>query len=93
MCDSKLQLHCDKFVATIRLTKTENPSAHVMVNCNVCGNSGSILLPVVPSCECIRCNKSNHPVQNPSYQSSLHVTIIIFVYLAKLYSLNYRYHS
>jgi hypothetical protein len=30
--------------------KTENPSACIMVNCMKCGNSGSALLPVVPSC-------------------------------------------
>jgi hypothetical protein len=30
--------------------KTGNPSACVTVNCKVCGNSGSAVLPVVPSC-------------------------------------------
>jgi hypothetical protein len=30
--------------------KTENPSACLMVNCIKCGNSGSAVLPVVPSC-------------------------------------------
>jgi hypothetical protein len=30
--------------------KTENRSACVTVNCKVCGNSDSAVLPVVPSC-------------------------------------------
>jgi hypothetical protein len=29
--------------------KTENPSACVIWNCNACGNSGSDIVPVVPS--------------------------------------------
>jgi hypothetical protein len=31
--------------------------------------SDSAVLPVVPRCECIRCSKSTHPIQNPSYKS------------------------
>jgi hypothetical protein len=37
-------------VARIRLVETENPSACVMLNCKVCGDSDSAVLPVVPSC-------------------------------------------
>jgi hypothetical protein len=39
-----------KPVARIRLVKTENPSACATVNCKVRGDSGSAVLPVVPSC-------------------------------------------
>jgi hypothetical protein len=39
-----------KSVARIRLVKTENCSACATVNCKVCGNKGSAVLPVVPSC-------------------------------------------
>jgi hypothetical protein len=62
-CDLKWQWDCDKSVARIRLVKAENPNVCV-TNWKVCR-----ILPVVPSCECIRFNKSNHPIQNPTYIS------------------------
>jgi hypothetical protein len=47
----------------IQLVKTENPSVCVMANCKVSGNSGSTVLPVVPSCV----NKvSINPIPNPN---------------------------
>jgi hypothetical protein len=50
----------------MRLVKTENASACVKVNSKVGGNSGSSVLPVVPSCV----NKvSIHPI-NQSKQTS-----------------------
>jgi hypothetical protein len=49
--------------------KTENTSACATVNCKVCRSAIALKLPVVPSCECIRCNKANHPIQNTSYKS------------------------
>jgi hypothetical protein len=49
MCGLMLQWYCYKAVARTRLEKTENPSACVTVNCKVCGNSSSAVLPVVPS--------------------------------------------
>jgi hypothetical protein len=46
--------------------KTENPSACVTVKYNVCGNSGSAVLPVVSSCV----NKASiNPIQNLFYKS------------------------
>jgi hypothetical protein len=67
------------FEATVRrlyihsqvgLVKTENHIAYtyVTVNCEVC-RSAIALLPVDPGCECIRYNKSNHPIQNLSHKS------------------------
>jgi hypothetical protein len=50
MCDLKQQWDYYKSVARIRLVKTEKPNACVTVNCKVCGNSGSAVLSVVPSC-------------------------------------------
>jgi hypothetical protein len=46
----EVTMRCDKPVARIRLVKTENPSACVTVNCEVCGNSDSAVLPIVQSC-------------------------------------------
>jgi hypothetical protein len=33
--------------------------------------SDSAVLSVVSSCECTRCNKSSHSIQNPSYKSRM----------------------
>jgi hypothetical protein len=46
--------------------KTKNPSACVTVKWEVCRVGMSSALPVVPSSECERCNKSNHPIQTQS---------------------------
>jgi hypothetical protein len=66
---------CDKSVARIRLVETENPSACGTVNWKACRIAVELYLPIFPSWECVRCKKSNHPIQNPSYKSPLHVTI------------------
>jgi hypothetical protein len=45
--------------------KTENPSACATVNCKVYRSAIALYCLKVPSCEYIRCNKSNHPIQTP----------------------------
>jgi hypothetical protein len=60
--------------------KFENPCACAMMNCNVfvcvcVWISVSTVLPVVQSCECIRCNKSNHLIQTSCCKSHLQVKI------------------
>jgi hypothetical protein len=65
--------------------KTENPSSCVTVNCKVYGDSGSAVLPVVPSC-------ANKVSINPNIQSKTHpisqaqtpvrVNIYIYIYIA-----------
>jgi hypothetical protein len=64
-----------KSVAWIRLVKTENPSACATVNCKLC-RWAIALYYMKLRVLCIRCNKSNHPIQHPSYKSALHVTIL-----------------
>jgi hypothetical protein len=58
--------------------KTENLSACVTVDCKACGNSGSAVLPVLPSClnnmsisAIIQSNNSFYKTRN----KTLHVTI------------------
>jgi hypothetical protein len=51
-----------KSVARIRLVKTEYSSACVTVNCKVCRIVKALYYLLY---ECTRCNKSNHPIQNP----------------------------
>jgi hypothetical protein len=55
-----------KSVARIRLLKTANPLACVTVKWKVCRIAIVLQLHVVPSCECISSNKSNHPIQKTS---------------------------
>jgi hypothetical protein len=44
-----------------------------------------------------KCNKSNHPIQNPSYKSRLHVTILMelnyFTLLDRTANTHFRVHS
>jgi hypothetical protein len=68
ICYCKLQEDGCKSVASIRLVKTQNPSECVLVKSKGCIRDSAVTL-VVHSCECIRYNKSNHPIQNPSYKS------------------------
>jgi hypothetical protein len=67
ICDLKLQWDCHKSVARLRLVRTEKPSPCVTLNWKVCR---SVIAP-----SCVRWNISNHPIQNPSYKSPIHVTI------------------
>jgi hypothetical protein len=69
MCHFKLPRDCDKSFARIRLVKTENPSVCGTVNCKVCRIAITSITCSPELCECVRCNKSNHPIQNPPYKS------------------------
>jgi hypothetical protein len=85
ICGLMLQWDGYKCVARISLVKAENPSAYVTMNCKVCKSALAMyVLPLVPSCECIRCNKSHPPIQHPSCKSRnppTHENIILKVKL------------
>jgi hypothetical protein len=73
MYNLKLQRDGYKSVARIRPVKIENPSPCVTVNCKMCRSEIALyyLQPRVVNIR-IRCNKSNHPIKNPSYKTRTH---------------------
>jgi hypothetical protein len=75
MCDLKLEGGCDKSIARMWLVKTENPSMCETVNWKVCKSMIALYCLYSELWKCIRCNKSNHPIQNPSYKSSISMAI------------------
>jgi hypothetical protein len=58
-----------KSVARIRLVKAENPTACATVNWKVLNCNSAVISCSPELWECIRCNKSNHPIQNLSHKS------------------------
>jgi hypothetical protein len=83
MCDLKLQWDFYKYVAWLRLVKTENPSACVAVNCEVRGNSDS----AVTACSLefwmykVSINPINQSKTRLISHALQHVTIFIWVYI------------
>jgi hypothetical protein len=72
-CDLKLQWDCDN---RRRLVKTENVSACATVNWKVCKSVIALYCLSPELCECLRCNKSNHPIQTQSSYSPLREAIL-----------------
>jgi hypothetical protein len=69
-----------KYVARIRLVKTEKPSACVAVNCEVCRSAIALYYLLSRVVFIYGVNKSNDTIQNPSYKSRtspLYITILI----------------